>query len=296
MPGAQNVRLLFETAWGLKLLYCGRYICSPDWSTKDARVMSNMIGFFFVEKNLCYSRINRGPERILKEGDLQVACSGDVVDVRHDPARPLVVLSFCVAWRQGDIPNILLQRQLKQQYSLEHPVEYIHLFDTLLQSLAGSPLAVKELMVGGALLRLIGHLLLETRAPLRKQSLSGETRVNKILAAQAWAKEHLNAVITLDNWARTTGWHPVYFEQMFKQQTGIAPIRWLEANRMEAARQYLCVSGQSVAEIAEAVGYGDPFYFSRLFRKHFEMSPSQYRKAASLTPEYANPKPVSRRP
>jgi len=46
---------------------------------------------------------------------------------------------------------------------------------------------------------------------------------------------------------------------------------------MARARQLLDVTDATIAEIAHEVGYADAFYFSRHFRRHHGMSPSEYR-------------------
>lgn len=48
--------------------------------------------------------------------------------------------------------------------------------------------------------------------------------------------------------------------------------------RMEFAKKPLCCSDESIAEIAAAVGFGDPNYFSRVFTQIIGISPTEFRK------------------
>ncbi|MHC4884152.1 MAG: helix-turn-helix transcriptional regulator [Planctomycetota bacterium] len=66
------------------------------------------------------------------------------------------------------------------------------------------------------------------------------------------------------------------FRSLFRKATGIAPRAYHLAQKMNAACSFLS-QGATVAEAAKAVGMADPFYFSRLFKKHIGVPPSRYR-------------------
>lgn len=66
---------------------------------------------------------------------------------------------------------------------------------------------------------------------------------------------------------------------LFEKITGFTPIQYLTRYRISKAKELLTVSELTVSEVAEAVGYQDSFYFSRVFKNLTEMSPSQYRNA-----------------
>lgn len=78
-----------------------------------------------------------------------------------------------------------------------------------------------------------------------------------------------------------------YLRRIFRQQTGETPHEYLSRLRMAHARQLLAQdhSGGSVARVGVLCGFQDPYYFSRLFRRHMGMSPSQWRQrqAAAAT-------------
>ena len=69
-----------------------------------------------------------------------------------------------------------------------------------------------------------------------------------------------------------------YFSRVFKLQTGLSPQEFLLKYRMKMACALLESSSLSIGEIATSVGYGDQLAFSRLFKKHMDVSPSGYRK------------------
>lgn len=67
---------------------------------------------------------------------------------------------------------------------------------------------------------------------------------------------------------------------MFHSHTGVSPNAYLITLRMDAACRLLVQSDLPVSDIAAEVGYSDPYYFSRIFKKKIGKSPLRYRKEA----------------
>jgi AraC family transcriptional regulator, arabinose operon regulatory protein len=88
---------------------------------------------------------------------------------------------------------------------------------------------------------------------------------------------HLHEEITLGQLARRSGCSRSGFAALFREQTGQPPMRYLESLRLAQARQMLEYTSQTLAQIAEHVGFTCPFYLSRRFKKSFGLSPRAYR-------------------
>ncbi|MGN0164959.1 MAG: AraC family transcriptional regulator [Lachnospiraceae bacterium] len=85
--------------------------------------------------------------------------------------------------------------------------------------------------------------------------------------------------IYLDQIADNMYLSPVYISKMFKEKTGIAPINYLIKVRLEKAKEILESGGnETVKEIAASVGYDNPYHFSKMFKKHYGVSPLTYRR------------------
>ncbi len=75
-----------------------------------------------------------------------------------------------------------------------------------------------------------------------------------------------------------------YVRKLFKRETGITPHEYLLSERMQLAQKLILsgisnrYSAYSVSQIAEACGFSEPLYFSRVFKKYFGVSPSEYGK------------------
>lgn len=69
-----------------------------------------------------------------------------------------------------------------------------------------------------------------------------------------------------------------YLCKIFRKEMGVTPHKYLNNLRLQIAADMLCSiqSGQSISEIAHLCGFRNPLYFSRLFKKRYNVSPSEY--------------------
>ena len=72
--------------------------------------------------------------------------------------------------------------------------------------------------------------------------------------------------------------HALEYIRIFKRRTGVNINVYVNKVRMEFAKSPLCLSGESIAEIAASVGFGDPNYFSRVFTQIIGIPPTEFRK------------------
>lgn len=68
------------------------------------------------------------------------------------------------------------------------------------------------------------------------------------------------------------------FYAAFRKQFGSSPIAYINYYRISIASQLLKSTDDSISSIAEQVGFHDPLYFSKLFRRTHELSPRKYRE------------------
>ncbi|NLO10577.1 MAG: response regulator [Clostridiales bacterium] len=89
--------------------------------------------------------------------------------------------------------------------------------------------------------------------------------------------EYAMSDLTLDKVASTVNVSPNYFSSLFNQETGMTFIEYLTDIRMEKAKDYLRCSAIKITEIGYLVGYQDSHYFSYIFKKTQNCTPSEYR-------------------
>jgi transcriptional regulator GlxA family with amidase domain len=95
---------------------------------------------------------------------------------------------------------------------------------------------------------------------------------------QVWLNDHYAEANAVSRMQTKSGLPRRTFSRRFRNATGYAPVEYLQALRIEEAKQTLETTDLSVHEIAEAVGYLDERAFRRTFRKLTGLSPSAYRK------------------
>lgn len=122
--------------------------------------------------------------------------------------------------------------------------------------------------------RLLGLAKVHQRAA-GSRSRRAEGRLLKVLSQM---REDFCRSWTLEELAREAGLSPPHFTELCRRQTGMAPLALLIRLRLQFAMDLLQQGNHNVAEAALAAGYEDPFYFSRLFKKHMGVTPSACRQ------------------
>ena len=93
---------------------------------------------------------------------------------------------------------------------------------------------------------------------------------------------NLNKNLTLKAIASNISVSSQYLSTLFKQEVGQSLTEFIAKNRLEQAKYFLKESSLSISEIASEVGYADLNYFSKVFKKHYGVTPSTYREEGSL--------------
>jgi AraC-like DNA-binding protein len=89
---------------------------------------------------------------------------------------------------------------------------------------------------------------------------------------------HIDDELRVENMAGLLNVHPNYFSGRFSRIMGLPPMEYVLRKRIERSQILLWTTDLPLKEIAAQVGYGDPAYFSRLFKKRTGVTPGTYRK------------------
>lgn len=98
------------------------------------------------------------------------------------------------------------------------------------------------------------------------------TIVNTIVE---YMNENYMRQVSLDKISRNMYLSPVYISKIFKEETGESPINYLIKVRLSKAKEILETGKHSIKAVAKSVGYEDPYYFSKLFKKYYGFPPSK---------------------
>lgn len=114
-------------------------------------------------------------------------------------------------------------------------------------------------------------------ANINEETLSSKGKKEIVESICEYMKEHYAEKISLEDIATNMYLSPIYISKIFKEQTGDSPINYLISIRLNKAANLLKNSLLPINEIASYVGYDNPYYFSKLFKKNFKQSPKEYR-------------------
>ena len=114
---------------------------------------------------------------------------------------------------------------------------------------------------------------------LLTEEVTPATRNAYILQAVEYFSAHFCEPISITDFAKEQlGLNNNYFSKLFKAETGITPLHYIQQLRFEKAQHLLTHTALSVEEIAGVVGFPDMLYFSRVFKQYTGFSPTTYRK------------------
>ncbi|HEY8894826.1 MAG TPA: AraC family transcriptional regulator [Niastella sp.] len=111
----------------------------------------------------------------------------------------------------------------------------------------------------------------------KQTTVSSTDKMDCVDSAILYMQEHINENITLQELSSHYNYSASRFSSLFKQKTGYAPIDYFIQMKMQKASQQLDFTTSSVKDIALSMGFDDPYYFSKRFRKIIGLSPKQYR-------------------
>jgi AraC-like DNA-binding protein len=95
----------------------------------------------------------------------------------------------------------------------------------------------------------------------------------------AYIADHGHQPLTLAELAQVAHLSRTHFSTTFRGAAGLAPFEYVHRHRLQRAKELLADESLGVAEVAARVGFADPFYFSRAFKRTEGLSQRQYRLA-----------------
>ena len=98
-------------------------------------------------------------------------------------------------------------------------------------------------------------------------------------AVERLMRNNIHQELSLDTLAHYSQLSKFHFSKKFKELTDTSPIQHFINMKMQYACNELDNKNATIKQIAESLGYSDPYYFSRLFKKTVGMSPKQYRES-----------------
>ena len=135
--------------------------------------------------------------------------------------------------------------------------------------------------------QVLSLILGETYA--RKQDAAGTARLNKtVTRIIRYMYQNLNQPLSLEDLAEQAKMSKSSLSSAFQTCTGHAPMDFFIRLKMQEACKLLRADRRYIYEVAQNLGYQDPYYFSRIFKKVIGVSPRDYLRSESLPYELSD--------
>jgi AraC-like DNA-binding protein len=121
------------------------------------------------------------------------------------------------------------------------------------------------------------HLLASFRFVQQFQITNNVKQISLVQQAILFMKDNLNKNLKLEDIAEYVHYSISHFSLMFAKSTSYSPLEYFNQLKIQRACQYLDHTDLSAKSIAYELGFSDPFYFSKVFKKHTSLSPRQYK-------------------
>jgi len=249
-------------------------------------------GLYQSSLGMIRQRFGRNDEFLISAGAFSDSQPVDSSAGLHDSPTLIQLLE---AGRWEDINDKLhavfqsIDRQDRQTYQ-EHIMEVSFTLGSALISICHKNGKRLEAVIGedfGALLQpapfrsveqlqvWVSRVLEQVKADV--QSGQGETAAYFVRRAQAYVEQHLSGDTSLQAVADFVCLHPVYLSRVYKSETGEGLSGYILRLKMERAEKLLLESNKKIHEIAELLGYDNPPYFIKVFKKHYGWTPKEFR-------------------
>jgi len=116
------------------------------------------------------------------------------------------------------------------------------------------------------------------RDPIRSAAAGG------LAPLLQWAQSHLDEALRVEDLARRAAMSPRTFARRFQEQTGTTPHQWLMHQRLLSAQRRLERTGETVDQVAEAVGLQTAASLREYFSRVLRTTPTAYRRQFSTRP------------
>lgn len=190
----------------------------------------------------------------------------------HDP--------WTISWMHvrgedvAEVERAVAPDQLAAVVDMHEPLHVVGELERALAALETDETMPNLLRAAGAAWSVLAQLVADAAA-------GSQGRTEPVRAAQSYLREHLDAPVQVGELAARVGLSTSHFAALFRKATGGGVIEYVKRLRIARASELLATTAMPVAEVARAVGYDDPFYFSRQFRSVHDCSPSEFRERAN---------------
>lgn len=201
------------------------------------------------------------------EGSMEIKTKKDSREL--DETGIFLIPSFCI--------HTYYARKTNEFLVVDIPKHFLELSDThpgMYFSMTNSWKAIRYLLLEEILNNNSQSIAIQYIIRL----IAEKIKITSSLPSIEYIHNHFSEPLNIEKLASIENFHPVYFTQWFKNNTGKSPIAYIQEVRLKEAKKLLIETDLSITNIALQVGYNQLSSLSRLFYKYEGLSPSLYRK------------------
>ena len=174
----------------------------------------------------------------------------------------------------GLLYNKILKEIREENCNIKHDERRILLFENMLDILEKGYGKDHLEFINISLYQLLSSFIFPDNFELIGKAEEDDDLVDKSVS---YVVENIDEKIDIALLARKFGYSNSHFLNLFKKKSGFAPLQYFNNLKIQRACHYLSFTDLSIKEICFSLGYNDPLYFSRLFKKSIGISPNPYR-------------------
>ncbi len=279
-----------EDKWGLYVTYAGYEFVPPRYPEaplkchpsshyfvwEDGRVMEDYAVLLTTHGKGIFDdkdENNKVKRRTIHTGNCHLLFPG--VWHRYRPSKKTGWHQYAICFN-GSYAHQLFKENF---FSPKYPIlntgdneELLHHFKRTVMLILEEPTGFQQ-MAAAETMQILAQIL----ACMKKKSGGNDRTCRVVKEAKCILNDRCNQEIKVQELARELGVGYSWFSKMFKYHTGLSPVQYHLALRIQAARELLSQTDLSVVSIAYKLGFNCPFYFSRIFKKKTGYSPSGLR-------------------
>lgn len=213
----------------------------------------------------------------IKEGMLFYICPEVQHSIEIDTTEPICIRSVHFSYTHVNFNDskwaISDEVKMLPLHSVQELKDYYHI-DDIFKKLVdswNSKLPGYEFMTKTLLQQLLIAIFQNTRK--QNQNYSTSLKMEKIIK---YMHQNLNNRVTLTELSEMVQLSSPYLSRTFKETTGYSVIEFFNKMKIDKAKELIIEGNKGVKEVAQALGFTDEFYFSRIFKKIEGVSPSEY--------------------
>ncbi|CAH8283077.1 helix-turn-helix protein [Mariniflexile fucanivorans] len=189
-------------------------------------------------------------------------------------------------------PLMILKNNLKNDISENQNASYVqfnYLDYSILESVEeyyklNATGMLRSLLIESIVIRILGYQLEEYTGHLNSKFLSNISQKDqsKILLTIHFIEDNISKKMSLKKLAEMSGMSDKQFQRYFKKNFNKSPIQFITDLKLDKSRELLLNSDFNIAEIADNLGFANPSYFAKIFKRKYHLTPKAYQKTYKI--------------